>query len=551
MRSHGRDRRARIAGGRVFALVACLAGWVVLGVAIVAPLAGMALAAVESDRIQTDILGTPTAWEVARRSLILSATATLVALGLGILPAAVLGHCSRRQWPWVVGLVLAPLIVPPQVYAYAWSLLDAQLVRQLGPNDPVAWAASAEVGQRWAGGAVRAGLISGGWLWPVVALVLAAGYRSTGRAVYRLALLDASSLQAFVRAVLPSLRPQIAAAAALVAGITLIEYAIPHLTLCRAWATELMVLVDVRAPAGQVIRTAAQPIGAVALILAVTLLAMRGSAFWQPLGEEDTTPEALARLNTARTGLGLFAWAGAAVVWLATLGVPVVLMACNLRVPGAWLQGLATFAAQWADSLQIAAAAGLSSVLLAVGTVGLWYASGRRVWYWAALATLAAAVIPPPALGVGYVVVFNRPGWIGDLYADRPVVWIAALVGRYGVVAVLILWLSLGRRKIVAVEQARVDGGNGLDILRHVLVPMLWPALVSAGLIVTLLALFEVVITQLTRPPAYGSIAMTILNYMHYGRDDAVITTTLTLVAFGVVLAQACAHLLMLRERQS
>jgi iron(III) transport system permease protein len=219
-------------------------------------------------------------------------------------------------------------------------------------------------------------------------------------------------------------------------------------------------------------------------------------------------------------------------------------MLANLRVPQAWIQGLTTFAEQWRDSLQIAVAAGLISVLLAVSTVGLWQASGRRVFRWAAVLTLLVAVIPPPALGVGYIVTFNRGGLIGELYAERPVVWALALVGRYGVVAVLIIWLSLGRRKVVAVEQARVDGGTSLDILGHVLLPILWPALVSAGLIVTLLALFEVIVTQMTRPPAYGSIAMTILNYMHYGRDDAVITSSLTLMAAGVILTQICGHLL-------
>lgn len=153
-------------------------------------------------------------------------------------------------------------------------------------------------------------------------------------------------------------------------------------------------------------------------------------------------------------------------------------------------------------------------------------------------------MVPPAALGVGYILAFNRPGWIGELYAERPVVWALSLVGRYGVLALLITWLSLGRRRVVAVEQARVDGGSGLDILGHVLLPMLWPSLLSAGLVVTMLALFEVVVSQLTRPPAYGSIAMTVLNFMHYGRDDAVIVTVVTFMAVGVILTQLCGHLL-------
>lgn len=513
---------------RALMLVVCLAGWVVLSGAILVPLAGTVQAVVDPSEIETRLIGLPHASTLAARSVILAGTATVGALALGLLPAAVLGSCSRRQWPWLIGLTLAPLIVPPQVYAYAWGLL---------PASP---------GARWAGGAVRAGLISAGWLWPVVALVVASGWRSTGNVAYRLALLDTSGFQAFLRAVLPGLRPQVVAAAALVGGITLIEYAIPHLVLARVWATELMVLVDVRAPYGQVIRMAAQPVAIIILLLGAAVLAVRGSGGWQPLTDEDATADSLERLNRGgRAGtIGWAAWLSAGGVWLLTLGVPVGLMAANLRMPRAWVEKLTTFAYQWPDTLQIALGAGAASMLLALATVGFWQASGRRALRWAALPALLTAIIPPPALGVGYVVMFNRPGWIGDLYAERPVVWILALVGRYGVVAILITWLALGRRKVVAVEQARVDGGTGLDILGHVLLPMLWPALVSAGLIVTLLAAFEVVVTQLTRPPAYNSIAMTLLNYMHYGRDDAVITTTLALVSAGVVVTQVCAHLL-------
>ena len=83
--------------------------------------------------------------------------------------------------------------------------------------------------------------------------------------------------------------------------------------------------------------------------------------------------------------MGRVVWVGAAGVWLATLGLPVGLMLTNLRVPQAWIQGLTTFAEQWGDSLQVALAAGITSVLLALCTVGLWQASERRVFRWAAL----------------------------------------------------------------------------------------------------------------------------------------------------------------------
>jgi iron(III) transport system permease protein len=513
---------------------ACIAGWIVLAGGGVAPLIGTILAVADPSSVRTDIVGTPPWGVLARSSLVLALVASAGSLLLGIVPAAVLGNCTARQWPWLLGLVLAPLIVPPQVYAYAWGLLPA------GSSPPWSPAGSGRpVGTVGYARIARAGLISAGWLWPVVALVIATGWRSTGRAVYRLALLDASGFRAFVRGVLPALRSQVIAGAALVGCITLIEYPIPHLTLTRVWATELMVLVEVGAPAGQIVRMAGAVLVAVGAVVMLAALGVRGTGGWQPISDEDTTGDDVRRLNMGeRIGIGWPAWLGAAAVWAATLGLPVVLMIRNLRVPGAWVQGLSTFSGQWWDSLPVAAAAGGLAILLAVATVGWWQASGRRLPRWAGILVLVVAAVPPPALGVGFVVVFNRAGWIGDLYAERPVVWVLSLAGRYGAVAVLLAWLALGRRSVVSIDQARVDGGGSLDVLAHVLLPMLWRPLAAAGLVVMILSLFEVVVTQMTRPPAYGSIAMTILNYMHYGRDDAVITSSLTLMGAGVLLMQ-------------
>ncbi|MBI4580474.1 MAG: hypothetical protein HY718_12270 [Planctomycetes bacterium] len=538
--------------------VVCGVGWLVLAGAVVAPLVGTVWAVTDPAHVATQVVHTPNAGALARRSLTLSATATGGAMLLGILPAAVLGACSRRAWPWLLGLVLAPLIVPPQVYAYGWGLVQPGIV---GP-----WTGASPEGRQTAS-AIRAGLISAGWLWPVVSLVIAAGWRSTGQLVYRLAVLDASPLRAFVRAVLPSLRSHLVAAACLVMGITLIEYAIPHLTLCRVWATELMVLVEIAAPAGQIVRMAVQPAVVVAGLAAVVTWTIRGTGGWQAISDEETTPDRTARLKRRGSGFGtrgsgfftrapspepraplprpwLVAWVGAGVIWVATLGLPLVAMLANLRVPGAWASGLATFSGQWADSLQVAAGTGLAAVALALGTVGWFKASRRRLPQWGGIASLLAAIVPPPAMGIGFVLVFNRGGLIGEVYTQTPMVWILALVGRYGAVAVLIAWLAVGRRDIAAMDQARVDGGTSLDILGHVLLPLIWPSLLAAGSIVAVLAVFEVVVTQMTAPPAYGSIAMTVLNYMHYGRDDAVITSSVTLMAAGVLLTAVCGRVL-------
>jgi ABC-type Fe3+ transport system permease subunit len=86
-----------------------------------------------------------------------------------------------------------------------------------------------------------------------------------------------------------------------------------------------------------------------------------------------------------------------------------------------------------------------------------------------------------------------------------------------------------------------------LDVLAYVSLPMVWPALVAAGLIVAALSMFEVVVTHLVGPLGFPSIALTLLGQMHWGRDDVVITTSLVIVAAGVVATQLCGWLLARR----
>ena len=79
---------------------------------------------------------------------------------------------------------------------------------------------------------------------------------------------------------------------------------------------------------------------------------------------------------------------------------------------------------------------------------------------------------------------------------------------------------------------------------------MLRPILVAAGLLVMLLSLFEVVVTQLVGPIGYPSIGLTVLNHMHYGRDDVVIATSLTVVAAWLAATLGCGWLLVQPERR-
>jgi iron(III) transport system permease protein len=528
---------------RLVVLGICAIGWLVLAAGVVAPLVGMGLAVGRPGSISTELVAVPGSGVLLLRSLTLALTATAAALILGVLPAAVLASAPARSLPTLIGLVLLPLLVPPQVYAYAWQLAAS-------PASPLNRLLPENVAQMWLGGAVRAGLITAGWLWPVPAMILGAGWRSSGRTAYMLALLDTGPTRAYLRAVVPSLRPQLASAAGAVFAISLLEYAIPHLTRCRVYATELLVLVDAGAPSGQIMRMAVQVLAILGLLATGLILVVRPTVHWEQTGTDNETAGLPGPTGQGRWGyVSGKAWVGSAVIWLATVGIPIGIMAAMKPGGSAWRESFALFAREWLGSLGVAIAAGMLAVSLAASTALLEAATGSRWARAGGWMTFVAAAAPPAALGIGFVLMFNRAGIPGNLYTDTPCVWTLSLVGRYGAIAVLISWLAVGRRGNAAADQARTDGAGVTGVLAHVLLPMVWPSLLAAGLIVTTLSLFEVVITQMTGPVGYPSIAVAILGQMHYGRDNVVITTSLAVVAAGFVLTQVCGRLLVRREK--
>lgn len=509
-----------------------LIGVLVFLAGVVMPWVGMGMAFADPRWISTAEARVPSTASLLIRSLFLSASATAGALLLGLMPAAVLASCRGGTATTIFGLILAPLLVPPQVYAYAWQMATG----------PTGLLIAADGGGGWRGEldrALRAGMVSAAWLWPVVSLIVAAAWKSAGRAVYNLALLDASPVQAFTRAVIPGLRPQLFAAGSVVFCITLLEYAIPHLILVRVYATEFQVLIDAAAPAGQVVRMAAHVGVLIALVALFNRWALWSAAGWQEMDSNDAA-------ETAGGGQWRLwpAWLVFAAVWSVSCVLPMVTLLRELHPSARWEMGFKLFAREWGWSVLVSLLAAAMAAALAVAIMLFGIISRRRGAGWLCAPAVMTALVPPAALGIGFVVVFNRPGPLGMLYRDTLWIWSLALAARYAVIVVCIVLMAVGRRRMVLVDQARADGADAIDVVGRVLLPIIGPSLLAGGLIVVVLSLFEVVITQVVGPVGYPGIGMAILAQMHYRRDDVVITTSILVMAAGLLATQVVGRLL-------
>lgn len=516
----------------------CVAGWIVVAGAIIVPVVGVVMAGFDARRMALEVVAVPPERVLLLRSLLLAGTATAVAVAFGLLPAALLGSVSRRWFPVLLGLTLAPLLIPPQVFIYAWEL----------PSVP-GWFQGGWGLHPREDAAIRAGLVSAGWLWPVVAILVAAGWRTSGRGAWTLAMLDATPTRAFFQAVLPVLRPYLVASAALVFGLSLLDYTIPHFALTHVYSTELMVLVMVGAPAGQIVAMSLRVLGIIAVLAAVCLASLWTTAKWGTMGgggEEEW-------LAVRPRHTWWLAWVGTVCVWAITVAMPAWWMLDALRDPRAWTTAFTLFPTAWRYSVQVALAAAAVAVLVSIVTVLLPLASRRR-WIRRLAgaiggATVLTAALPPATLGIGFVVIYNGFDLVRPLYTRTFIVWVLALVSRFAAVAVLIVWMAAGARRVETVDQARTDGAGTPAILAHVLLPMMRRPIAAAALIIALLALFEVVVTQLVAPVETDSIAFMLLTHMHFGRQDVVIAMSLGIMVAGIVIAQICAWLLVRSER--
>jgi ABC-type Fe3+ transport system permease subunit len=144
-------------------------------------------------------------------------------------------------------------------------------------------------------------------------------------------------------------------------------------------------------------------------------------------------------------------------------------------------------------------------------------------------------------VAIGLIRAFNREStaWV----YDSAVIAVAAYVGRFG-------WLMLAASAVTWTapwrslrEMASVDGASAAQAAWRVVLPLAWPMLAAAGVLIGALALTEVPATVLLSPQRPQPIVPLLMGWIHLQRYDAMIEGTLLLCAL-VLLAGAAFALL-------
>ena len=98
---------------------------------------------------------------------------------------------------------------------------------------------------------------------------------------------------------------------------------------------------------------------------------------------------------------------------------------------------------------------------------------GREAWFWTVLGSL---MVPAIVTLIPTYVMMLQLGWIDTYHA---LIW-PTVAGAFGVFMLRQFFLGIPRE---LEEAARMDGANSLQVLRHVILPLSKPALVTLGVL--------------------------------------------------------------------
>lgn len=491
-----------------------------------------------------DVLLSGRQWRLVARGVWVAVLAAGFAQLLGAGLAA--GMNARRPrglasvaW-WLGGVVL---LMPPYVYAYAWSL-------PLLPEGIAVGAPGAVAFPAWVVTTARAAWCLALWTAPVAAVILAGGWRVSGRPAVRLALQDATAWQALWRVGVVATLPWLLISVAAVFVLAVTEYSVCHLCLVSTWNTEVLATAQIEADFG---RTAllAWPLIVVVLIVAVLIWPWRGrlARLRAGLGELDADGDSTG-------GRGAIPWWSLAIVLITAglLASPFVVLLSQLRDLAAFGEVWRTYPHEWPMGLLYAGGAGALGVALALAVDYVREASrhggARRLlrgWVEAVTALAVLLAVAPPALvGDAWNTLGLRAAsaWpaLAAIVDHWPMVSLVT-AARFAAIPLVAVRLAGASRWRVLLPAAMSDGADWRSAYWRLRLPLLWPTLLATGVVVALLSLTEVAAAQLVRPPGTPSLALTLLNQIHYGRNDQIIALcTYVFLATAAVVAvlQVC-----------
>ena len=488
------------------------------------------------------LVPTPFQLRLLGRTLLYNGSVAIVAAFLAIPAALVLGRgrgiAARLLW----FALPVSLLMPSLAYAYGWSQVLRLRNVTLEPASPPDVA--------------RCVLTLAAWLWPVPAGVLGLALRRVDVNLQQQALLDGALWRITAR----QLAGPLAASLACVTVLASQEFAVYEPTGISVVATEVRMVYETglySSPANPI----TQPLGAAAsgaggaadapepaldeqrarvagaVATAMPLLAvvgvLGGATLWGAR-RLSATEEIDAGAWPRALDAGRFATVLALGVVALTLFVPARAMFVSLLRPFDPLAVYTKFQTQVHGSLLLAGLAGAVALVVA-------FSATVRAPRWMLGVSLATFLVGGQLLAIALIRLYNHR--LLEWVYDAPPIVVMAYFARFGWLALLAAAVTRSRPWRAVRELASVDGAGEVRAALHVVLPLAWPLLGAAAVLVTALSLTEVPATVLISPLRPQPLTPMLMTWVHMLRYDDMLEGSLLLMGIVLVLALLAAAL--------
>lgn len=463
--------------------------------------------------------------EPRRRGLLLTSTllgggaaifATVLGAPLGLLLARSALPAKRLLR---IALVV-PLVVPTYVRALAWALLT-------GPVGILAKATGHHLLSDWTYSLTGAIVVLGLSFYPLSMLATEAAARRVDGRLEEAALVVAQPYRVLWRITLPLIGPTVVASALIIFVLALSDFGVPALLRVRVFTTEVFTAFAAFYDFGTGVALCA-PLLALALIVSLTVKFIIGERL-------------LVTTRSVRSGLALTLGrlripivAGIAFIILASTLLPLAVLFDETKGINSIASSAHASADAIANSLWLAFAGATLIVALAL-VLGYGRARTRirfREFFDPVFILIFA--VPSTVLGVGIIGLWNRAGFMGQVYSSQWII-IVAYIARLAPIAALLLAASVRQISKSSEEAAEVAGASWARSFIGIVIPQLRFGLAAVWLVSFIFCFGELGATLLVAPPGESTLPVRVYTLIANTPSSEVATLALLQVSITLL----------------
>ena len=451
------------------------------------------------------------------RSVVLAGSVATCGMFFGVLGSTLLWQWNKGVKKYLRWIVFSFIAVPPYVHALAWMAAMKQFNNFLeiigfGVLPMQGWGAA------W-------------WVQLMSLLPIALGLAFVGLLTVDAKLIEGgrmlrSDTMTFFKVIIPLAAPVIVAGGGFLFLLSITDYSVPSLFQLNVYALELFA------------DFSATNVPARAFILAIPLMFITGIVLF--LAQSRFRTLALSSFTKGQVWRVQPKWER----WFVYLQrCSLILIALQVLIPlfsliiltgsfQAFIEAVVTAKDEILFTLLVSGLSAFLCLPLAYSVAKRLFATGSKKRWW--LVVMLPLAVPAPLIGIGLIVLWNRPFPI-EIYATGLMPVFVSLA-RFTPVAAILIFVQLRRVDTLLFDATKMLQTGKMKTWFQIYVPLLAPGFLTAALFVFALTMGELGATLIVAPAGKATLTMRIYNYLHYGSSEMVagLCLLITIATLGI-----------------